>query len=477
MTDSANFMHYADPYGHGLTGASGAQGGTKQRVVTQMKHSLDAVSHWLANSMSPDAREMAATTHALKLSEARFVALFDNSPSPMAFCRADDGFASTQWNLAFFELFGLDPTLAQNKSGLELSVWVDPADRQHVVDTFRAGRVVTGAEFPMRRADGALLWVSLSSRNLVEPETMVLLTFVDITARKQAQEALAELNAQLEGRVMRRTSALLEANADLTEALRKLEHLKDQLVQSEKLVALGALVAGVAHELNTPIGNSLTVASAMEDKVDQFEALMSAGIRRSDLAGFAKDARAAATMLVRNLTRAADLIMSFKQVAVIEKRGLRISFALADVVRAVVANLSEDIKAAGCTVVLDIPDGLELAGYPEPVAQVFSQLIENALVHGFDGAGIDTIVVRAHTVDDHRVQAEVIDNGHGIAPDQLHRVFEPYYTTRLGRGGNGLGLFIVHNIVTGVLEGHIALHSAPGQGTHVVLTVPLAVLA
>lgn len=422
-----------------------------------------------------DVTETQRALKALEESEARFSRLFEQSPMPMCYSSDSDGFSTAQWNQSWFDTFGFDAATAQGKSGLALGIWVNQADRARWLERSLRGEDTTDAEMLMRRADGELRWISMSSRTFVEPQrTLVLFTYFDITERRRAQQEILELNTQLEARVAQRTSDLQSANFELSQTLGTLNMAKDQLVQSEKLAALGALVAGVAHELNTPIGNGLTVASSLEYRVQEFDRLMASGLKRSDLQSFIDDTRQAADILSRNLMRAGALVASFKQVAVDQTSSQRRRFSLSSVASEILITLNPAIRKSACTVSMDMQNDLRMDSYPGPLGQVLANLINNAIVHGFDGGkipGTITLVARAGGVS--QVVVQVRDAGRGIQKADLHRVFEPFFTTRLGQGGSGLGLHIAHSIVTGVLGGSIDVSSEAGSGATFTLTLPL----
>jgi PAS domain S-box-containing protein len=381
--------------------------------------------------------------------------------------------ADTHWNQAWFDAFGFDPGVSQGKSGLALNVWVNPLDREHLLTMTARGETDNDMEVQMRRADGELRWVQVSTRMVPEStRTLYISTYVDVTDRLRSRQEIVELNTQLEGRVVQRTAELQTANNELLRALGTLRLAKDQLVQSEKLAALGALVAGVAHELNTPIGNGLTVASSLESKVQDFDHLMAKGLKRSDLQNFLDDTRLAADILVRNLMRAGALVSSFKQVAVDQTSSHRRRFSLSAVVSEILVTLGPTIRKSACTVTTELEEGLWLDSYPGPLGQVLTNLINNAIVHGFDAGQAGHITVRAWEPDPDLVSVEIQDTGRGIHPDDLRRVFEPFFTTRLGQGGSGLGLHIVHNLITSVLGGTIEVQSQPEQGARFTLKLP-----
>ncbi|MCP5269247.1 MAG: PAS domain S-box protein [Zoogloeaceae bacterium] len=298
-------------------------------------------------------------------------------------------------------------------------------------------------------------------------------------ARQRAEQALRELNDVLDERVRERTAALNRSNDELSGTLETLRRAQGELVRSEKLAALGSLVAGVAHELNTPIGNSVTVASSLlEDSVDFAEAVKGGGLKRSVLDAHVAGAHQAAQLLLGNLQRAANLVSSFKQVAVDQTSEQRRHFEVAEVVAEILAMLHPQLKNRPLDIRVDVPSGLSLDSFPGPFGQVLANLINNAALHAFnDGRELGIIAIEARPV-----QAEgggqagvcltVSDDGVGIPPDHLHRIFDPFFTTRLGQGGSGLGLNIVYNIATGVLGGTIRVESRPGEGASFIVNLP-----
>lgn len=302
-----------------------------------------------------------------------------------------------------------------------------------------------------------------------------------ITARaiREREEGMArsaieirQLNAELEERVARRTAELSRANAELVATVGNLTAAQEQLVQSEKLAALGNLVAGVAHELNTPIGNALLATSTLADRLKEFRVTMQTGLRRSDLDNLLATIATASDIGARNLYLAADLVTSFKQVAVDQTGAQRRTFDLAEVIREIVLTLQPTFKHTPFQIETKVPDDLTLDSYPGALGQVLTNLINNALLHGFEGREQGMIRIEAEATAGEKIKLVVRDNGRGISADRQKRVFEPFFTTRLGHGGSGLGLHIVFNMVTGVLGGVLSLNSQEGVGTEITLLLP-----
>jgi len=288
----------------------------------------------------------------------------------------------------------------------------------------------------------------------------------EMSLLKSTDEALQKLNDELERRVADRT-------ADLQRTVEHLNETRGQLLEAEKLAALGGLVAGVAHELNTPIGNSLLVASHFRESTLNMHDSIGERIRRSDFERYLDDGVEAMDLVHANLRRAAELISSFKRVAVDQTSATRRSFDLAQVLAENAITMQAASKKLPVRIDLDVADGIEMDSYPGPLGQVVVNLISNAYMHAFDATAEGVIEIRGRRVGDAHVSLVVRDNGCGIPFEDQRHVFEPFFTTKRGDGGSGLGLNIVHSIVTGVLGGRIRLRSTPGKGTAIELELPL----
>jgi len=254
----------------------------------------------------------------------------------------------------------------------------------------------------------------------------------------------------------------------------KLEQATNQLVQSEKLASLGSLVAGVAHELNTPLGNSLMVASALGGRIEEFARLVAEGsLRKQALLDFVEHCRNAASLLQRNSQRAAGLIGNFKEVAVDQTSMRRRRFDLRQAIDEVLSALQPKLKYTAHRLEVNVPAGIILESYPGPIEQIIANLVANSLLHGFEGIAAGTIRIGAEVIGGECVALSYADDGVGISAIDAKRVFDPFFTTKLGSGGSGLGLYIVYNLTTAVLGGSIKLSSTPGQGVLFELRLPL----
>lgn len=302
-------------------------------------------------------------------------------------------------------------------------------------------------------------------------------------AMEQMRQALLEafdrlrLHAStLEDTVAQRTVELTSANGELKQALVQLQAAQRELVESEKLASLGRLVAGVAHELNTPLGNAMTVVTSLEDRWAELSQMLSAGqgLRRSVLDALLVDTRRGLDILQRNVGRAAELVRDFKQVAVDQTSDARRDFDLAQVVTDVLVMVEPRYKNTPYQIVTDLAPNLKMNSFPGSLGQVLTNLLINALVHGLHDRPSGSVAVSARALPESPgwVELSVRDDGWGMDEAVRKRIFDPFFTTKLGRGGTGLGMHIVHNIVTQMLGGQIDVSSVPGKGSVMTLRLP-----
>jgi len=272
----------------------------------------------------------------------------------------------------------------------------------------------------------------------------------------------------------KRTELEMREAKDAAEAaLKNLRETQESLIETEKLAALGRLVAGVAHEINNPVGIGLTVASSLERRCTQFAAEVAKGeLRRSHLNEFIAANRDASAQLVANLNRAAELIQSFKQVAVDRNFSHRRSFEIDDLTEQLITSLRPGSRKSNLTLRVECEPGLKMNSYPGSYGQVLTNLFLNSVVHAFpSGApGRIDITVRAHGEDE--IELLFADDGCGMTMDVRRHAFDPFFTTRRDHGGSGLGLHIVHSIVTNRLGGRINLESEEGKGTRIQIILP-----
>lgn len=256
-------------------------------------------------------------------------------------------------------------------------------------------------------------------------------------------------------------------------AEQKLIAYQKQLVESEKMASLGGLVAGVAHEINTPVGVAVTVASSLDARTRECrELLLSHQIKRSDLQKYFETAGNSAAVILTSLRQAADLIKSFKQVAIDQSRQEKRLFRVRQCIDDVLLSLKPKFRHNAYQVKVNCPEDLELNSDPGALTQIFTNLVSNSLTHGFAEAeqGLLSFDVRS---GEGVLEIRYADNGAGMDAETLRNIFEPFFTTKRGQGGSGLGMHIAYNLVSQTLNGTIACESSPGQGAIFTIRIPL----
>lgn len=289
------------------------------------------------------------------------------------------------------------------------------------------------------------------------------------------QRRIRRREAQLQAMVAARTAELSLAKDEAERALAQWQVAQSELLAREKMASLGQLVAGVAHEINTPVGVALTAASFLGERSAHLRSLVSSGgLSKSELDSYLDQAHEAAAMIGNNLSRASNLVRSFKQVSVDRSSDDRRRFNLHECLRSVVASLELTWKRRPITLELRCPLEIELDSYPGSLGQVITNLIQNALLHAYpEGtSGTMRIHVSSHP-GDHQVRLMFCDDGIGIGSADLAQIFEPFFTTRRSQGGSGLGLHIAYNLVTARLGGQISASGSPGAGMRFDLLIPL----
>jgi signal transduction histidine kinase len=284
-----------------------------------------------------------------------------------------------------------------------------------------------------------------------------------------AETELEEQNRELDVQIVERNVALSASQ----ELLEKLQRLQENMVQSEKMAALGGLVAGIAHEINTPVGIILTSSTHLEAETGKTAARYQQGeLSGDDLESYFDTARQSAHLITLNSQRAADLIHSFKQVAVDQSSGERREFELKGYIEEVLLSLQPTLKKTPIDIALQCPEGLMLDNYPGALSQILTNFIMNSLLHAYQPGQAGKLSIDVRAAPDDEIEIVYSDDGQGIPPESQSKIFEPFYTTRRGKGGSGLGLHIVYNIVRKTLQGSLHTHSVVGQGTTFTLTFP-----
>lgn len=482
---------YLKPLGISSLLDVGIQAGSRHYGVLCFEH-IGQRRHWHADEISyavAVADQVAITLQnalraesdaALRESNAYTKVLFSDSRIPLVVLDPDTGtiLDCNQAAVDIYQVQRMEDVLGCSPLDVSAPTQYDGTDSEVAVQAHIARAIADAShvfEWRHQRPSGEiwdaevhLMHFQAGGRDLLQ------FSLQDITARRRAEARIHQLNQELEQRVASRTLQLAESNGQLQATLSTLQHAQTELVRSEKLASLGSLVAGIAHELNTPLGNSLTVATALADATEEFLHEMKEGsVRRSVLNRYLVQASEASELLSRNLFRASDLITHFKQVAVDQTSAQRRSFDLKENIEEIVLTLQPQFKHTPHRIEVVVPDGLQLDSYPGSLGQVITNLTLNALLHGLQDQTNGLIRIHAEQQGNARVQITVADNGCGISAEHLPRIFDPFFTTRLGQGGSGLGLHIVYSIVTRTLGGFIDTQSSVGQGTRFTLDIPL----
>ncbi len=409
----------------------------------------------------------------LAISEAMFRGVFDQSLHFMGVISVDGKLVEV--NKAALKVVNVSASDVIGKPFWEGPWWQQPKDlipmMKDAIERAAKGQTIR-RQAVTHPSDSGLIFVDFSLQPAFGPDGKLLFLIAegrDITELKMVQDQLKNLNAELEEKVEERTK-------ELRESVERLESAQNQLIQSEKMAALGDLVAGVAHEINTPIGISVTSISYMEEKLKEVvEKVESGKLRKSDLDKFIGIAEEATKSSMVNLHRAAELIGNFKQVAVDQTSGQKRKINFHEYLDEILLSLRSKYKRTQHKITITCPDDLVLNTWPGAFMQIFSNLIINSLLHGFDGVEAGHIAIRAEVTDENLV-LHYSDDGNGMSEENVSKIFEPFFTTRRGSGGTGLGMNIVYSLVTSRLGGSITCTSRPGQGTAFIISLPLDII-
>jgi len=288
---------------------------------------------------------------------------------------------------------------------------------------------------------------------------------IDFVKINKQEKELIELNNSLEQRVQDRTRELEVSLTHLKEAQRK-------LIESEKQAALGYLIAGIAHEINTPVGTCLTSSTFLASELDKMTQLFNDGtLKKKDMNNYLDGTNAVVSIIIDELQKTTQIIEAFKGISVASDVHELRNVNLKEFVRDTISAYGELLSETSCTVEISIDDSYSVRTYQGALYQLFDILITNSLMHAFEDTVSRVITLEADVEENHFVLT-YSDNGKGISAESITKIFEPFYTTRFGEGGRGLGLHIAYNIVTSLLLGEIECHSLEGKGTSFIIKLP-----
>ena len=287
------------------------------------------------------------------------------------------------------------------------------------------------------------------------------------------KEQLETHQEQLENTVKQRTSKLQILNKELTDTLKRIENMQGQLIESEKMASLGGLVAGIAHEVNTPVGICLTASSYLKERCDHLQELYNNDqMSQTHFEEFLTVVDDSSDMILKNINRATDIIQNFKKVAVDQSVEDKRCFNVRNYFDEIIKSLHPKLKHHNHVINVDVAENLSIESYPGSFYQIFSNLILNSVIHGFESIENGNITISV-SADDKRLYIEYRDNGQGMPAAILKNVFDPFVTTKRNKGGTGLGAHIVYNIVTQQLQGRIKCESEVNQGVLFSIEMPV----
>ncbi len=380
--------------------------------------------------------------------------------SPVAIIIADVKGQIEYVNPRFSILTEYDPAEVFGDDLLALKMGSDTSEQQKLKQLMGLGGEWSG-ELHSYKKGGELYWEYISFSPVLGVDGQVINYIViseDITETKELEAARDQLLATLDAKVVERT-------LELKQKIQELESTRSELIESEKMASLGRLVAGIAHEVNTPIGvaysastqmqeESVTIAAMLQqEEVDVDELMLSVSIVSE-----------ASSLVVRNLQRAAELIQSFKRASIDHASEAERAYLVAEVIRDVQMSLSNQFKK--CSIVIDAicPEALQVVGVPGYLTQILTNLMLNSLTHGFAGGRLPGTISMRFFIDGNLLNFQYLDSGQGMSNEAKQRAFEPFFTTNRSDGGSGLGLYICYNLITTKLKGTVSLVSAPGEG-------------
>jgi len=415
------------------------------------------------------AQNMALQNQALSRRERDLQMVLEHMPAAIA--SFDAGSYLRFGNVHYAALFGETP---ERLVGRHISDYV-PKDAQDTL-MLHWDKCLGGKRQSYRRSNRNPVTGVVQIMDVqIEPEfdndrvTGLFALMVDVTHKVAAEDHIRELNDTLEKRVAQRTLEL-EAATD------RLQGAQEELARSETKAALSTMIASVSHELSTPLGNSLMAAGTLLDQGTAFQKILDTNqLKRSDLLAFVGTVCHGNDLLLRNLHRASDLLTNFRQVASDHASEQRRVFDLAHTVAEIVHTLAPSLKRHPHTTELAIAPGIRMDSLPGALGQVVINLINNAYLHAFEGRSDGLLTISATTPDAQTVLLQFTDNGVGISPENLERLFEPFFSTKKGRGGTGLGMSIVDNLVRKTLGGTLKVQSELGVGTRFEVCLPLLV--
>jgi len=408
-----------------------------------------------------DITEIKNAYDALYKSEFKYKELFEKSGDALLIIKGDQFVACNQATIDMLKFENMSAFFEAHPSELSPEFQADGQHSFEKAEKMMQLAVEKGThrfEWTHRKADGTEFPVEVLLTSLGTDERYLYVVWRDITDRKKNEARVRNMNVLLEAQVHERTE--------------ELEQVQEKLIESSKLASLGELVAGISHEINTPIGIGVTTATYLNNMISLLHSDFEQGnLTKGMFKEVVEEVELATQAILKNLNRASDLINSFKEIAVDQSANLERTFNLASYLEELKSSLRNLLKYDNHELVLKIDDSINLYGNPGTFSQVFQNLIQNSIHHGFEGQKNGRITITANVKSD-TLFMTYRDNGKGISHEHIEKVFNPFFTTGRSKGRTGLGMSIVHNHIT-ELKGHIILNSNYKEGTEFTIEIPV----
>lgn len=451
--------------------------------VEMIIREINSMAHFISNrtlQLQREISERKRTEVALTESRRKLMTLMQSLPGMAYRCLNDSRFTMKFVSQGVVALTGYTAEQLVDNRVIDYKQIIHPDDLQGVYDTVEGGLKENRAfemEYRIVTATGETKWVWEAGVGIINVfgEVQALEGFImDVDSRRLAEEKLKQLNEELELRVRERTADLVVTNNALTQSLKLIKETQSRLVESEKLAALGGMVAGMAHEINNPLGISVTAASFLDQKIgDMSRRVHDGSINKIDqeVLDVLGNIQESSRIILTNLRRASELVTGFKRVASDQSHEEKRTFHFKSYLDEILLSLRPELKKTDVKVEIDVPDSLFMDSYPGVFSQIITNLILNSIRHGYDENLSGTIIIKIRQSFRNLVLT-YSDDGRGISRENMAKIYDPFFTTKRGKGGSGLGLHIIFNLVNNTLNGEISCESREGEGTQFVIRIP-----
>ena len=405
-------------------------------------------------------QDLEKVVKALEVSKERYFNLLDIAAS--AIIVVDEKLSISLFNKAAQQLFGFDFTEIESEDFLSLIENNQQMTRQILTDFIANDntQVLSLDKNPIaaHKKNGEIFYISaVLAKQHNAAHKLVTISIVDISERLLREQSLKDNQDQLEILVADRTK-------ELQASLNVLRNTQNRLVESEKMAALGGLVAGVAHEINTPVGIGITASSQLQDLTQDFADKFDSGqLSKNDLDKFIEQVGYSTKINLLNLTRAAGLINSFKEMSVDQSTEEIRQFNIHQYSEDILLSVKPKFKNTAHQIILHCPKDIVINNVPGVYSQILTNLLMNSLIHGFEAVTTGEIIIKISSCNG-SIRLEYSDNGGGMDAEQLKKIYEPFYTSKRSQGSTGLGMNIVYNLVSQTLGGSIQCQSKKGEG-------------